>query len=178
MEIILANAKLRRWRAGDEESLVQQANNQRIWRNLRDRFPNPYTMEDARIWVGIANVTEPQTSFAITVDDLAIGGIGILLQEDVHRRSAEIGYWLGEDYWGRGIVTEAVRRVTDWAFENFDLCRIFAHVFAWNPASMRVLEKAGYEYEGRLRQSVTKDGQTIDQVIYAIIREDGVRYKF
>ena len=178
MEIILANAKLRRWRAGDEESLVRQANNQRIWRNLRDRFPNPYTMEDARIWVGIASVTEPQTSFAITVDDLAVGGIGILLQEDVHRRSAEIGYWLGEDYWGRGIVTEAVRRVTDWAFENFDLCRIFAHVFAWNPASMRVLEKAGYEYEGRLRQSVTKDGQTIDQVIYAIIREDGVRYKF
>ena len=109
---------------------------------------------------------------------MAVGGIGILLQEDVHRRSAEIGYWLGEDYWGRGIVTEAVRRVTDWAFENFDLCRIFAHVFAWNPASMRVLEKAGYEYEGRLRQSVTKDGQTIDQVIYAIIREDGVRYKF
>jgi ribosomal-protein-alanine N-acetyltransferase len=178
MEIILANAKLRRWKAGDEESLVQQANNQRIWRNLRDRFPNPYTMEDARIWIGIASVCEPQTSFAITVDDLAVGGIGILLQEDVHRRSAEIGYWLGEDYWGRGIVTEAVRRVTDWAFENFDLCRIFAHVFAWNPASMRVLEKAGYEYEGRLRQSVTKDGQTIDQVIYAIIREDGVRYKF
>jgi RimJ/RimL family protein N-acetyltransferase len=178
MEIILANAKLRRWGAGDEESLVQQANNQRIWRNLRDRFPNPYTLEDARIWIAIASVTEPQTNFAITVDEMAVGGIGILLQEDVHRRSAEIGYWLGEDYWGRGIVTEAVRRVTDWAFENFDLCRIFAHVFAWNPASMRVLEKAGYEYEGRLRQSVTKDGQTIDQVIYAIIREDGVRYKF
>jgi RimJ/RimL family protein N-acetyltransferase len=89
----------------------------------------------------------------------------------VDRRSAEIGYWLGEEFWGRGIVTEALIAVTDHAFANHDLCRLFAHVFDWNPASARVLEKAGYAFEGRMRKSVTKEGQTIDQLMYAMIRE-------
>lgn len=170
MELRLKNSLLRRWRSGDEPSLVQHASNRRIWLNVRDRFPYPYTMEDARFWVQAAGSAEIITNFAIVVEGEAVGGIGILLQDDVHWRSAEIGYWLGEDYWGRGIVTEAVCAVTDWAFESFDLCRIFAFVYEWNPASMRVLEKAGYQYEGRLRKSVTKDGRTIDQVIYAIVR--------
>lgn len=170
MRLRLNHSTLRPWQPGDETSLVRHANNRRIWLNVRDRFPHPYTMDDARFWVQLANTVEPATNFAIVVDDEAVGGIGILLQDDVHWRSAEIGYWLGEEYWGRGIVTEAVRAVTDWAFAEFDLCRIFACVYEWNPASMRVLEKAGYEYEGRLRKSVTKDGQTIDQVIYAVVR--------
>lgn len=170
MELRLVKSTLRPWRAGDEASLVRHANNYRVWRNLRNRFPHPYTLHDARLWVQAASTAEPQTNFAIVVDAQAVGGIGILLQEDVHRHSAEIGYWLGEEYWGRGIVTEAAVAVTEWAFAQFDLRRIYACVYEWNPASMRVLEKAGYECEGRLRKSVTKDGETIDELIYAIVR--------
>jgi RimJ/RimL family protein N-acetyltransferase len=110
------------------------------------------------------------TSYAIVVDGEAVGGIGIVLQPDVFRRSAEIGYWLGEQYWGRGIVTEALRALTEYAFANFDLCRIYAGVFESNPASMRVLEKAGYAFEGRMKKAVTKDGKTMDDFIYAITR--------
>ena len=94
----------------------------------------------------------------------------MVLKDDVFRRSAEIGYWLGEGYWARGIVTEAVRAVTNYAFATFDLCRVYAGVFEWNPASARVLEKAGYEFECRMKKSVTKDGETIDELIYAIVR--------
>jgi ribosomal-protein-alanine N-acetyltransferase len=113
----------------------------------------------------------PETHFAIVVQDQAVGGVGFAIQEDVFRRSAEIGYWLGEEFWGRGIATEAVRAVTEHAFAHHDLCRIYAGVFEWNPVSMRVLEKAGYAYEGRMRRSVTKAGSIIDQMVYAIVRE-------
>jgi len=171
MELKLTRSVLREWEPGDEESLVRNANNKTIWRNLRDAFPNPYTLDDAKHWINIANPTTPIKNFAIVVDGAAVGGIGVVLKDDVFRRSAEIGYWLGEEYWGRGIVTEAVRAVTDYAFATFDLCRVYAGVFEWNPASMRVLEKAGYEVECRMKKSVTKDGQTIDELIYAIIRD-------
>ena len=110
-------------------------------------------------------------SYAIASDEEAIGGIGLRWQQDVHRRSAEIGYWVGEPFWGQGIATKAVRALTEYAFVNPGLIRIYASVFELNPASARVLEKAGYTYEGRLRKSVTKDGITIDQLLYAIVRE-------
>jgi ribosomal-protein-alanine N-acetyltransferase len=171
MELKLTRSVLREWKPGDEGSLVRSANSRRIWRNLRDAFPNPYTLADAEHWIKIANPTTPIGNFAIVVDGAAVGGIGLVLKGDVFRRSAEIGYWLGEQFWGRGIVTEAVRAVTDYAFATFDLCRVYAGVFEWNPASMRVLEKAGYEFECRMKKSVTKDGQTIDELIYAMIRE-------
>jgi len=170
MEFRLSKSTLREWKPGDAKSLVRHANNRKIWRNLRDAFPHPYTLADAKRWIKIANPTTPETNFAIVVEGAAVGGIGLLLKNDVFRRSAEIGYWLGEEYWGRGIVTEAVRAVTDYAFETFDICRVYAGVFEWNPASIRVLEKAGYEFEGRMKKSVTKDGHTIDELIYAIIR--------
>lgn len=170
MDIVLSKSTLREWRSGDEESLVRHANNRRIWRNLRDGFPHPYTFEDAVRWIHTANAATPDTNFAIVVDGSAVGAIGLLLKEDVFRRSAEIGYWLGEELWGRGIVTEAVTAMTDYAFARFDLCRIYAGVFEWNLGSMRVLEKAGYELECRLHKSVTKDGQTIDELIYAVVR--------
>jgi RimJ/RimL family protein N-acetyltransferase len=170
MEISLSRSSLRPWKPGDEESLVRHANSRVIWRNLRDAFPHPYTLSDARRWIEMANPTQPITNFAIVVEGEAAGGIGLALKDDVFRRSAEIGYWLGEKYWGRGIVTEAVRAVTDYAFASFDLCRVFAGVFEWNPASTRVLEKAGYEFECRIKKSVTKDGETIDELIYAIVR--------
>jgi ribosomal-protein-alanine N-acetyltransferase len=136
MELRLSRSVLRQWMPGDEESLVCHANSRKIWRNLRDAFPHPYTLADARRWIQVANPALPITNFAIVVEDTAVGGIGLVLKDDVFRRSAEIGYWLGEEYWGRGIVSEAVRAVTDYAFATFDLCRIFAGVFEWNPASM------------------------------------------
>jgi len=166
----LTNSTLRMWMPGDEESLVRHADNRKIARNLRDAFPHPYTMADAQHWIQIANPGKPIRNFAIVVDGNAVGGIGLVLKDDVFRRSAEIGYWLGEEFWGRGIVTEAARAVTDYAFATFDLCRVFAGVFECNPASMRVLEKAGYEFECRLRKSVTKDGETMDELIYCVIR--------
>src|SRR5262245_29376431 len=170
MEIKLNKSLLREWKPGDEKSLVKHANNRRIWRNLRDSFPHPYTLADARHWIEIANPTGPITNFAIVVDGAAVGGIGLVLKDDVFRRTAEIGYWLGEEFWGRGIVTEAVCAVTDYAFATFDLCRVYAGVFEWNTPSMRVLEKAGYEFECRMTKGVTKDGQTIDELIYAVVR--------
>jgi [ribosomal protein S5]-alanine N-acetyltransferase len=170
MEFDLGHFRLRAWRHGDEQSLAHHANNPKIYRNVRDRFPHPYTLADAEHWIAIANADTPLANFAIEVDGAAVGGIGLMLKEDVMRKSVEIGYWLGEEYWGRHIMTAAVRVVSDYAFATFDICRIFANVFEWNPASMRVLEKAGYEFEARLRKSVIKEGQIIDEMVYAMIR--------
>lgn len=170
MEIDLSSCVIRSWRTTDEDSLVRHANDRAVWINLRDRFPHPYTADDARAWLRHVAETTPETAFAIDVEREAVGGVGITLNTDVFRRSAEIGYWLGRSFWVRGIATAVVRALTDWAFANFDLCRLDAGVFEWNPASARVLEKAGYSLEGRLRRSVTKDGRTIDQFLYAIVR--------
>lgn len=171
MEWKLPSCTVRSWEWRDREAIVRHANNRNVWINLRDRFPHPYTHAEARNWLEMVVGVKPENSFAIAVDDEAVGGIGFTVQHDVGRRSAEIGYWLGEEYWGRGIATQALIAVTDYAFANYDLCRMYAHVFAWNPASARVLEKAGYEFEGRLKKSVTKDGQTIDQLMYAVVRD-------
>jgi RimJ/RimL family protein N-acetyltransferase len=169
-ELVLSRCTLRPWRRGDEASLVRYADNRNVWRNLRDRFPHPYTAKDADEWIARASGQTPAQSFAIVVDSNAVGGIGLELGEDVFRRSAEVGFWLGEPFWGRGIASEALRAVTQYAFATFDICRLQAHVFEWNPASMRVLEKAGYTLEGRARLAVTKDGRTIDRLEYALIR--------
>ena len=172
VEIDLRHFLIREWRRGDEGSLVRHANNPNVSRNMRDRFPHPYTRADADWWIGHASAQMPPTNFAIVVDGEAAGGIGFILQEDVSRRSAEIGYWLGEAYWGRGIATDAVRAMTDHIFANFDVCRIYATVFESNPASSRVLDNAGFVLEGRLRKAVTKSGETIDALMYAVLRED------
>lgn len=171
MEINLGHFVIRDWRRGDEETLAHHANNPNIFRNVRDRFPHPYTLDDAKGWVEHAGSENPMTNFAIVVDGEAVGGIGFMMQEDIFRRSVEIGYWLGEAFWGRGIVTEAVRAMSEYIFANFDVCRIYAGVFEWNPGSMRVLEKAGFALEGRMRKAATKHGQTIDEFIYALVRE-------
>lgn len=171
MEFKLTSCTVRSWEWRDREAIVRHANNRKVWLNLRDRFPHPYTNTDARNWLEMVVGVRPENSFAIAVDDEAVGGIGFTVQHDVGRRSAEIGYWLGEEFWGRGLATQALIAVTDYAFANYDLCRMYAHVFEWNPASARVLEKAGYKFEGRLKKSVTKDGQTIDQLMYAVVRD-------
>lgn len=171
MELDFPGGRIRSWRAGDAASLAHHANSRNIWLNVRDRFPHPYTLAHAEGWVAMAPTADPETQFAIEVNGEAVGGIGLFLQEDVERYSAEIGYWLGETYWGRGITTAAVRRFTDYAFDRFGLCRIYANVFASNAASCRILERCGYQFEGRLRQASVKDGKVLDGLLYAAVRE-------
>ena len=170
MPLALSRGSLRPWRRGDEPSLVRYANNRNIWRNLRDRFPHPYTAADADAWITKAEAEAPVTSHAIVVDGETVGGVGVDLGTDVRRRSAEIGYWLGEPFWGRGIATEALGAMTEYAFAHFDICRLEAGVFEWNPASARVLEKNGYVLEGRARLGVVKDGRLGDRLLYALVR--------
>lgn len=167
MEIDCGVCRLRPWRIGDEPSLVLHANNREIWLNLRDRFPHPYTSADAEAWVQIATSRTPQTNFAIDVLGEAVGGVSLMLHDDVERISAEIGYWLGVHFWGRGIMSAAVRGATQYAFDTFELTRVYALPYARNEASLRVLEKAGYQREGRLRRSAIKDNVVLDQVLYA-----------
>jgi [ribosomal protein S5]-alanine N-acetyltransferase len=169
MRLSLTSCVVRSWELGDVASLVRNADNRKIWLNLRDRFPQPYKTDDAVSFIRRVHAARPETTFAIAVDGLAVGGVGFMLQEDVERVSAEVGYWLGEPYWGRGICTEALRAVTQYAMEHHGLTRIFALPFAHNVASCRVLEKAGFSVEGRLRRSAIKDGRIVDQVLYARI---------
>lgn len=168
MEIVLASCVLRQWRLSDVDSLVQNANNRKIWANVRDRFPSPYTRADAQNWVNHASTEYPVINFAISVDGKAVGGIGLIPGQDIEKKSAEIGYWLGEDFWGRGIVSDAVKGFTNYAFANFEFCRLWATVFAKNIGSQRVLEKAGYVREGVLHKGAYKNGQILDTILYAI----------
>jgi ribosomal-protein-alanine N-acetyltransferase len=154
---------LRRFAPTDADALVRLADNRRIWINMRDRFPHPYTRVDADRWIAHCHAEAGQpTQFAIDLNGLAIGGIGVELFDDVHRLTAEIGYWVGEPYWGQGIATAALTQMSRYAFAEFPLERIQALVFEWNPASRRVLEKAGYTLEARLARSITKDGRLGD----------------
>jgi RimJ/RimL family protein N-acetyltransferase len=160
---------IREWAQSDKAALVRFANNRNVWRNLAHVFPHPYTDADADGWFSfLARMPEP-TSWAIEVDGLAVGAVGVTLKEGIYLKSAELGYWLGEPYWGRGIMTEAVKAVSPYAMRRFGLIRLEAPVFEWNPASMRVLEKCGFVREGVLRASAVKDGQVIDRVLYAFI---------
>jgi len=169
MRLTLTTCVLRSWRTSDVASLVTHANNPRIASHLRDGFPHPYTSRDGRNFIRHMRAEQPETAFAITVSGRAVGGIGFMLRPDVERVSAEIGYWLGEAFWGRGIATEALTALTRYAIATHRLTRVFAVPFASNAASCRVLEKAGYTLEARLRRSAIKDGAIIDQLQYAFI---------
>lgn len=147
-------------------SLAGHANSRKVWLALRDLFPHPYTAADARKFLEKAINALPVTDFCIEVSGEAVGGIGIRLGNDVHRHTAEFGYWLGEDFWGRGIMTEAVMAFTDFCFKSFSLCRIYAEPFANNSASARVLEKAGFTFEAQLRNNVVKDRKLLDSLLY------------
>jgi ribosomal-protein-alanine N-acetyltransferase len=172
MRLTLNTCEVRSWRVSDLEALVRHADNRKIWINLRDRFPHPYTRRDGRKFIRAMRGSDPETAFAIAVNGEAAGGIGFVLQSDVDRISAEIGYWLAEPFWGRGIATEALVALTRYAIGTHGLSRVFAVPFASNRASCRVLEKAGYALEGRLRRSAIKDGQILDQLQYAFIADD------
>ncbi len=166
---------LRRWQKGDEASLAKYANNYHIWRNVRDAFPHPYTFDDAHHWISMCEAEKQPTVFAIEINGEAVGGVGIVPQKDVFRKNAEIGYWLGEPFWGKGIVTEAVKEISEYAFKHFDIHRLYAGVFEYNPASMRVLEKAGFHFEAILYQSVCKENKLWNEHIYVKFRTDSLQ---
>lgn len=162
---------IRYWSIHDADSLVKYANNRKIWINLRDGFPFPYTVEHAQIFLAMVAQQNPVTFYAIATPEEAIGGIGITINTDVHRLTAELGYWLAEPFWGKGIMTEAVTRFVDFAFEHYGLVRIYAEPYATNSPSCRVLQKAGFVLEGRMRKSVIKDGRLLDQFLYAKVKD-------
>jgi len=172
MRITLTQCEIRSWQQTDAESIARHANNRKIWRNLRDAFPHPYSLDDAHRFITMALKKEPETYFCISSAEQAIGSIGYILHDDVARFTAEMGYWVSEEFWGRGIATEAVRALTTYAMQTHDLHRIYAEPYAWNAASCRVLQKAGFVCEGRMRMSAFKDGQVVDQMLYAAIRQD------
>jgi len=167
MEFSLTKSLLRPWHYGDEISLVKHANNKRVWENVRDHFPHPYTLSDAERWIFHASTNLRDTVFAIVVNGAAAGSIGLIAKEDVYRKSMELGYWLGEEFWGQGIITEAVGAITEYGFSKFNIVRIYADVFEWNPASARVLEKNGYAFEARLKKAIYKNGKIGDVLMYA-----------
>ncbi len=170
MHLQLSLSTIRPWRESDAASLQRHANNRKVSMHLRDRFPFPYELEQAHGFLRWVSTHPSPTVWAVEVDGEAAGGIGLEMHTDVERVSAEIGYWLGESIWGRGVATEAVTAVTAEAFRQFDLTRIYALPFADNVASTRVLEKAGYVREGHLKQSAIKDGQIRDQLLFAAYR--------
>jgi len=170
MRRVLERCELRPLVPEDALTLAQMANDISVWRNLRDMFPHPYTLEHAVGFIAHASTQSPPCHRAIVIDGQAVGTIGLKLGSDVERISAEVGYWLGAPYRGRGVMTEVIGAFTDEAFETFALTRIFALPFAHNVASCRALEKAGYVLEGVLRRACIKEGQVIDQRQYAKIR--------
>ncbi|HZO92884.1 MAG TPA: GNAT family N-acetyltransferase [Candidatus Baltobacteraceae bacterium] len=152
-------------RLGDAPSVAECANDFDVWRNLRDRFPYPYTVQDAEEWIRRNSGLEPATTFFIEVGGHAAGGIALMPNDDIQRCSAELGYWLGRTFWGRGIVTDAVRAVARYGLERLALTRVYALPFARNAASRRVLAKAGFVEEGILRKAAVKNGEVIDLVM-------------
>lgn len=167
---------VRAWRKSDADSLVRHADNINVAKHLRDRFPHPYTRQDAKAFLKHATASEDPTNLAIEVAGAAVGAIGYVPGRDVERFSAEIGYWLGETMWGRGIATDALTLLTEHAFARMNVLRMFALPFADNAGSVRVLEKAGYTREGLMRSSSVKFGVVKDQLLYARINPgwDGV----
>jgi RimJ/RimL family protein N-acetyltransferase len=171
MEIKLERCTLRPFRRGDEEDTARQANNPNVALHLRDRFPQPYGLSDAAEWISHTAAESPPLNFAICLEDRPIGGIGLTPGSDIHRVSAEVGYWLGEPVWGRGIASCALRGLVQYGFQQFDIFnRLFAYVDTYHLASMRVLEKAGFCREGTLIGCAIKEGRIRDQHIYAINR--------
>lgn len=167
-----ARCVVRPWRSTDGESLARHANNPNVAKQLRDRFPHPYTRTHATEFLQFAGSESPPRNLAIDVDGHAVGGVGFVPGSDVERYAAEIGYWLGEPLWGRGIATEALTLVTGYVFGELNLLRLFALPFADNVASRRVLEKAGYSCEGILRAASVKFGAPRDQAMYARVNGD------
>ena len=165
--------RLRAWTLADAPALAKLINNKKVQDNLRDGLPFPYGEEDAKVFLSAMLASDPDQNmaFAIEADGELIGSISATRCANIHFRTAELGYYLGEPYWGRGFATEAVRQICDYIYRNTDIIRIFAEPFAYNTASCRVLEKAGFQLEGLLRSNAVKNGRILDMKMYARIRE-------
>jgi [ribosomal protein S5]-alanine N-acetyltransferase len=163
----------------DKYSIVKDADNKKISKNLRDTFPFPYTVKDAENWLVVLNNNISKRSFAIANEEELIGAIGIEPCKDVNRFSGELGYWLGEPFWGKGVTTLVVKEFIKYVFEFYDLIKIFAYVFSSNPSSGKVLVKAGFKLEGCMRNQIVKDVKILDQLVYGIIKKEvpGLRFK-
>lgn len=163
---------IRKWKLSDAGDLAAALSNKKVQDNLRDGLPYPYTEQDGADFIAamLAADEKDTFAFAITVDDKAIGSIGVFRQENIHRQTAEMGYYIAEEYWGRGIMTEVVRQTCAYVFARSDIIRIYAEPFAYNTASCRVLEKAGFEYEGTLRSNAVKNGRVTDMKMYALLK--------
>ena len=165
---------LREWKNEDAEELTKVADNPQIARNLRNSFPNPYSIDDAKWYVNdcISKEGSTQITRAIEVDGKVVGSIGIFMKDDVYEKSGELGYWLSEDYWHQGITSQAARMICQEAFARFDIIRIFAEPFDYNVGSRGVLEKAGFTYEGTMRNGVYKNGKVYSYCMYSLLREE------
>lgn len=163
---------LRPWAEEDIPDLMRYANNEKVARNLRDRFPQPYTEKDAMTWIALNKNLRPALNMAIIADGRMVGGIGISVREDIHRKNAEIGYWVGEPFWGKGITTEAVRLMVAHTFEQFDVTRIYASTIHTNIASQKVLEKNGFLKEARLKRAIYKNDRYFDEVILSLLKKN------
>lgn len=166
--------KIRKWELTDAKDLAAAISNEKVQDNLRDGLPYPYTEQDGVEFISaMLSANEEETfAFAITVDDRVVGSIGVFRQGNIHRQTAELGYYIAEAYWGRGIMTDAVRQICAHVFDKSDIIRIYAEPFAYNIASCRVLEKAGFQYEGTLRSNAVKQGRVIDMKMYSLLKEE------
>ena len=166
--------RIRKWELSDAKDLAAALSNNKVQDNLRDGLPYPYTEQDGKEFISaMLSADENETfAFSITVDDMVIGSIGIFRQGNIHRQTAELGYYIAEEYWGKGIMTEAVKQICEYVFGNSDIIRIYAEPFAYNIASCRVLEKAGFQYEGTLRSNAVKNNQILDMKIYSLLKSD------
>lgn len=173
MEIFFEEIILRPWSIQDAEQLALIADNKNIADNLRDGFPNPYSVKDAREWLNlIVPENFPPRFFAICVCKQLVGSIGIVAKTDIYRKNFEIGYFLSEEFWGRGIMTKAIKAATSYAFKEFDVVRVYAEPFADNPGSRKALEKSGFILEAALKRNVIKNGIIKDSCIYSVLREE------
>lgn len=166
--------RIRKWELSDATDLAAALSNMKIQDNLRDGLPYPYTEKDGMDYISaMLSADENDTfAFAIIVDNKVVGSIGVFRQENIHRETAELGYYIAEEYWGRGIMTEAVKQICEYVFDKSDIIRIYAEPFAYNVASCRVLEKAGFQYEGTLRSNAVKNGRVIDMKMYSLLKTE------
>ena len=166
--------RIRKWELSDAKDLAAALSNKKVQDNLRDGLPYPYTEQDGKEFISaMLSADENETfAFAIMVDDKVVGSIGIFRQGNIHSQTAELGYYIAEEYWGKGIMTEAVKQICAYVFAKSDIIRIYAEPFANNIASCRVLEKAGFQYEGTLRSNAVKNGKVIDMEMYSLLKAE------
>ena len=162
------NFILRPWSINDLDSLVKFANNFEIAKNMTDEFPHPYSVSDGKAFIEFATKDSPLHIFAIDINGEATGGIGIHPQPGIQRKNAELGYWLAQPFWNKGIITKAILQMVEYGFKTFDINRIFARPFGTNVASQKALQKAGFILEARLEKTFIKNGEYVDELIYAV----------